>query len=325
MNFLKLLTLLSLLFYYSCSKSQDSKDASEGDDIEMVDGEEESGDEDVEVVDSEEGYDDELAEDDEELDEEELDEEDEEFAEDDEELDEEDEEFAEDGEELDEEDEELAEDVDDEEIDELSDEVVADNSEMDSLDGAQVANTESEMPVAEEAPVPAPSVNIAGGGPTGTYSVQPNETLMLISFKLYGDYTRWKEIQRYNSDKLGGSTVISPGMQLTYSTQGSGFVWNPQGRPYLIQRGDTLGIISDKVYNTMSKWRKIWDNNKPLIKNPNKIYAGFTLYYIPEDGRDLASERPRETAAVPVAPTPNNPAMAEEEESFEEEDFPEEI
>ncbi len=325
MEFLKLLTLLSLLFYYSCSKSQDSKDASEGDDIEMVDGEESfEGEEDVEVVDSEEGF------------------EDEEFA--DEEIAEEgeeswgDEEYADEGGEESwedegfEDEEELAESSEEglEELGAVEEEVVADSEPaIEALDGAAYADTASEMPVVQEAPIPspAPAVNIADAGPTSSYSVQPNETLMLISFKLYGDYTRWKEIQRLNSDKLGGSTVISPGMQLSYNTQGSGFVWNPQGRPYLIQRGDTLGIISDKVYNTMSKWRKIWDNNKPLIKDPNKIYAGFTLYYIPEDGRDLASEQMKETAAAPVAPAPemNKAEMPQDDESFEEEDFPEEI
>ena len=36
-------------------------------------------------------------------------------------------------------------------------------------------------------------------------------------------------------------------------------------------------------------WKNIWNNNKPLIRDPNKIFAGFTLYYL-ENGRDVASE-----------------------------------
>jgi nucleoid-associated protein YgaU len=53
--------------------------------------------------------------------------------------------------------------------------------------------------------------------------------------------------------------------------------------------GETLGTISSDKYGTPVKWRKIYDNNRPLIKNPNTIYAGFTLYYIPE--REIASEK----------------------------------
>ena len=31
-------------------------------------------------------------------------------------------------------------------------------------------------------------------------------------------------------------------------------------------------------------------NNKPLIKNPNKIYAGFTIYTPIIEGREVATE-----------------------------------
>jgi hypothetical protein len=53
--------------------------------------------------------------------------------------------------------------------------------------------------------------------------------------------------------------------------------------------GDTLGKISKRVYGTVERWKEIWKNNEKLIKDPNKIYAGFTLYYVP-DSRSLASD-----------------------------------
>ena len=61
-----------------------------------------------------------------------------------------------------------------------------------------------------------------------------------------------------------------------------------RGLPYLIKEGDSLASISLDKYETLNKWRYIYNNNKPLIKDPNLIFAGFTLYYIPE--RDVASE-----------------------------------
>jgi nucleoid-associated protein YgaU len=121
------------------------------------------------------------------------------------------------------------------------------------------------------------------------YTVEKNETLMMISFKLYGDYAKWKELASQNREKLKGGTTVMPGMVLDYAAPAETFVFNPQGSPYLIRTGDTLGGISTTVYNTSRKWKLLWENNRPLIKDPNKIYAGFTIYY-PESGRDVANE-----------------------------------
>lgn len=121
------------------------------------------------------------------------------------------------------------------------------------------------------------------------YTVQKNETLMLIAFKLYGDYDQWKQLANLNRDLLSGNTILKEGMVLKYLAPVEQFVWNPEGQPYLIKTGDTLGHISDHVYQTSRKWKLLWDNNRPLIKDPNKIFAGFTIYY-PDQNRDVASE-----------------------------------
>ena len=121
------------------------------------------------------------------------------------------------------------------------------------------------------------------------YTVQKNETLMLIAFKLYGNYERWKELASHNRGLLNGSTNIAHGMVLKYFAPAEEFVWNPEGLPYLIKTGDTLGGISKQVYTTERKWKLIWENNRPLIKDPNKIYAGFTIHYL-ENGREVANQ-----------------------------------
>lgn len=121
------------------------------------------------------------------------------------------------------------------------------------------------------------------------YTVAKNETLMMIAFKLYGDYAKWKELAGQNREKLKGGTTLLPGMVLDYIAPAEEFVWNPQGNPYLIKTGDNLGSISKEVYETTKKWKLLWENNRPLIKDPNKIFAGFTIYY-PESGREVASE-----------------------------------
>ena len=58
----------------------------------------------------------------------------------------------------------------------------------------------------------------------------------------------------------------------------------------VIKRGDTLGTISSDTYGTMKFWRNIWDNNRPLIKDPNVIFAGFTIYTPILQARDVAFE-----------------------------------
>ena len=116
-----------------------------------------------------------------------------------------------------------------------------------------------------------------GNSSYSTYTIQENETLMLIAFKLYGDYSRWQELASLNN--LSDSRMIFPGKKLKYSDSGAGFNFNPQGSPYLIKKNDTLSIISNKVYGAYGKWRPIWQNNRPLIKDPDKIFAGFTIFY----------------------------------------------
>jgi hypothetical protein len=57
----------------------------------------------------------------------------------------------------------------------------------------------------------------------------------------------------------------------------------PAGERYLIKQGDTLGSISGSVYGTPRKWKKIWETNKDLIKDPNRIFSGFYISYIFSD------------------------------------------
>lgn len=108
------------------------------------------------------------------------------------------------------------------------------------------------------------------------YTAQKGDTYMLMAWKIYGDYSKWREIAALN----GGGAKVASGTRVKYYPPAEAFNWNPEGDPYLILNGDTLGRISNKVYGTEKKWRGIWNNNKPLIRDPNLIFAGFTIYYL---------------------------------------------
>jgi nucleoid-associated protein YgaU len=170
------------------------------------------------------------------------------------------------------------------------------NKTMDETNNTQTANADApnnisnnsdvktEAPVLVEEALPEikteePAPEYSEAGKIKTYRVQKGETLMQIAFKLYGDIGKWKEIKNMNSEKVTKNTFLKANTELKYKAPETPFVWNPAGTPYMIKNTDTLGTISNSVYGTKKKWKAIWANNKPLIKNPNVIYAGFTLYY----------------------------------------------
>jgi nucleoid-associated protein YgaU len=117
-----------------------------------------------------------------------------------------------------------------------------------------------------------------------SYTVKAGDTLMKISWEQYGTLFRWREIYESNKSRIADPNHVPPGTIIELPSEGR----NPaaavehNGEQYLIVKGDTLGKISGKVYGTLEKWKKLWENNRQLIRDPNKIYAGFYLYYVPE-------------------------------------------
>jgi nucleoid-associated protein YgaU len=131
------------------------------------------------------------------------------------------------------------------------------------------------------APESQSSVSTGVSGEFVQYKVRRGDTLMKIAFEKFGDLHRWKDILNTNQGVLAGNPELRAGMVL--NIEGAIVVAiEHQGEIYLIKKGDTLGLISKDVYGTPKKWKRLWENNRTLIKNPNHIYAGFNLYYIPD-------------------------------------------
>lgn len=195
-----------------------------------------------------------------------------------------DDEFSEDGDEV-------AEEGDDEFADEDGEEIADEEVEVEDDDAEVVEEDISPSDEADDSAVasssPAPSMEMTGSD--GWYTVQRGDTLMIIAFKIYGDYDRWRSLASWNSGKLGPNYSVSVGQQLKYDEPAQKFEWNPSGNPYLIRSGDTLGTISRDTYGSMGYWKNIWNNNRPLIKDPNRIFAGFTIYTPVIENRGLAN------------------------------------
>ena len=145
------------------------------------------------------------------------------------------------------------------------------------------------------------------------YKVQKGETLMQIAFKIYGDIDMWRELKKMNKDVLArANSTLRTNMDLKYAQPENEFVWNPEGKAYMIKNGDTLALISNNVYQTPRKWKKIWNNNKVMIKNPNHIYAGFTIYYKPDTMANYVEPVPTPKKIVVAPASMNNSASIED-------------
>jgi len=48
-------------------------------------------------------------------------------------------------------------------------------------------------------------------------------------------------------------------------------------RNYVVEKGDTLQKIAQKMYGTTKEWKKIYDANRDKIKNPDRIRPGQVL------------------------------------------------
>lgn len=117
-------------------------------------------------------------------------------------------------------------------------------------------------------------------GEFGQYEVRKGDTLMIIAYMVYGDYRKWRDIAEING--IEETEQVVPGKVLRYRQAWERLPNRPNGAPYMIQNGDTLGTISNKHYGTTQKWKEVWNNNRQLIVDPNLIFAGFTIYIMPQ-------------------------------------------
>jgi len=138
-------------------------------------------------------------------------------------------------------------------------------------------------------------------GPTapGEYRVQKGDTLMKIAFDTYGDIYRWRSIYEANQDKITDPNSISAGMTIRLERPVTPVAVERNGEQYLIKNGETLGTISSSLYGTPTRWKQLWENNRQMIPNPNQIFAGFYLYYLPDGASRQLSATEDANALMP--------------------------
>ncbi|RZA08211.1 MAG: LysM peptidoglycan-binding domain-containing protein [Proteobacteria bacterium] len=116
-------------------------------------------------------------------------------------------------------------------------------------------------------------------GEIAWYEVKRGDTLMKIAFSIYGDIDRWKDMKDWNADTVKNFSHLKAGSKLKYETPAVAFTQEELAHSYLIKTGDTLAGIADEVYGRRNKYKKLQSYNPQLIKNVNRIFAGFNLFY----------------------------------------------
>lgn len=126
-----------------------------------------------------------------------------------------------------------------------------------------------------------------------TYTVKEGDTLWSIAEEAYGSGYNAYDLAKLNkiadANTLNTGSVISlPALEPKDPTRGEiaggGFttaqetpqVVTTKPSAYKIMSGDSLWMISMRLYGNPYRWTELWKAN-PSIQNPNLIYAGNTL------------------------------------------------
>jgi nucleoid-associated protein YgaU len=76
-----------------------------------------------------------------------------------------------------------------------------------------------------------------------------------------------------NVQSGSSSTAPTPATPATPT----GTTGTSSGRTYVVVKGDSLSKIAKREYGDAAKWRRIYEANKDIIKDPDLIYPGQAL------------------------------------------------
>lgn len=124
------------------------------------------------------------------------------------------------------------------------------------------------------------SVEVDGDVAKLTGSVKDQETrekAVLIAGNVSGISRVDDQIKAPVSVKRVEFTASStaPGTMQNTSSEPVSTEW--KSRTYTVRAGDTLSKIAKEMYGNANDYNKIFEANKPMLKDPDKIYPGQVL------------------------------------------------
>jgi LysM repeat protein len=90
----------------------------------------------------------------------------------------------------------------------------------------------------------------------------------------------WDQIKLVNpnwSQELIADIAVDPSAEPAPSSQSGSQPPASAGRTYTVQSGDTLSKISKQFYGSANEYMKIFEANRDILSDPNKISPGQTL------------------------------------------------
>ena len=90
----------------------------------------------------------------------------------------------------------------------------------------------------------------------------------------------WDEIKLVNpnwSQELIADITVDPSAQPAPAFKSGSQPPASAGRTYAVQSGDTLSKISKQFYGNANEYMKIFEANRDVLSDPNKISPGQTL------------------------------------------------
>jgi len=129
-------------------------------------------------------------------------------------------------------------------------------------------------------------------GATGIYIVQSGDTLFRIAQRVYGDGDQWPRIRDANPGIVPDNLQI--GQRIVIPAGGSEPTNVPPPpapgtRTYVVQSGDTLFAIAQRIYGDGSQWPRIRDANPGI--DPDNLQIGQRIV-IPAGGSEPANVPP---------------------------------
>lgn len=126
--------------------------------------------------------------------------------------------------------------------------------------------------------------------------VKPNDTLYSIAKLYYGNGSLADELAVYNTDRIPDNLIIIPDLRLLIpdrnvllgDNNNSNNINNSESanppvtnntayKEYKIKPGDTMTEISMHELGTFRRWHEIYELNKDVIDDPDRLKAGVTI------------------------------------------------
>ncbi|TVR13004.1 MAG: LysM peptidoglycan-binding domain-containing protein [Planctomycetota bacterium] len=159
-----------------------------------------------------------------------------------------------------------------------------------------------------------PSAPVAAEGQV-VHVVESGDILGDISARYYGTSRRWREIAEANNisdrDPLHvGQRLIIPGAASESSAPGPSAAGDARrrggdGRWHVVERGDTLQVISRRYYGTTRRHAELAAANPEL--DPRRLMVG-TRVWVPGVSADTADQPTSDEARQPSRPAPSGPS-----------------